>query len=76
MHGTLAALLRGWHQETPYSKDSDFQFPSFKLQGKQPRVGSMIVEDYIRPAAVAAGVVPDEGPRFGLHNPRHGLRPS
>jgi integrase len=73
MHETLAALLRGWHQETPYSKDSDFLFPSFKLHGKQPRLGSMIVEDYIRPAAVAAGVIPDDCPRFGFHNLRHGL---
>ena len=73
MHETLAALLRGWHQETPYSKDSDFLFPSFKLQGKQPRVGSMIVQDYIRPAAVAAGVIDEACPRFGFHNLRHGL---
>jgi hypothetical protein len=41
-------------QQTPYSKDSDFVFPSFKLHGKQPRLGSMIVQDYIRPAAVSA----------------------
>lgn len=73
MHETLAALLLGWRQETPYSKDSDFLFPSFKLHGKQPRLGSMIVEDYIRPAAVAAGVISDDCPRFGFHNLRHGL---
>lgn len=56
-----------------YSKDSDFLFPSFKLRGKQPRLGSMIVQDYIRPAAVAAGVIPEDCPRFGFHNLRHGL---
>src|SRR5437016_1734570 len=39
MHETLAALLQGWRQETPYNKDSDFLFPSFKLHGKQPRLG-------------------------------------
>jgi integrase len=54
-------------------KDSDFLFPSFKLHGKQPRLGSMIVQDYIRPAAVAAGVIPEDCPRFGFHNLRHGL---
>jgi len=48
-------------------------FPSFKLHGKQPRLGSMIVQDYIRPAAVSAGVIPDDCPRFGFHNLRHGL---
>src|SRR5207253_149612 len=73
MHETLAALLQGWRQKTPYNKDSDFLFPSFKLHGKQPRLGSMIVEGYIRPAAVAAGVIPEDCPRFGFHNLRHGL---
>jgi len=73
MHETLAALLEGWRRETPYSKDSDFLFPSFKLHGKQPRLGSMIVQDYIRPAAIAAGVIPEDCRRFGFHNLRHGL---
>jgi len=73
MHETIAALLQAWRLETPYSKDSDFVFPSFKLHGKQPRLGSMIVQDYIRPAAVAAGVIPEDCPRFGFHNLRHGL---
>jgi integrase len=73
MHDTLATLLQGWRQQTPYSKDSDFVFPSFKLHGKQPRLGSMIVQDYMRPAAVAAEVIPDDCPRFGFHNLRHGL---
>lgn len=60
-------------------------FPSFKLDGKQPRLGSMIVEDYIRPAALKAGVLRklDDGStvddcgntviRFGFHNFRHAL---
>jgi integrase len=73
MHETVAALLQSWRQETPYSKDSDFVFPSFKLHSRQPRLGSMIVQDYIRPAAVAAGVIPQDCPRFGFHNLRHGL---
>jgi len=73
MHETLAALLQAWRQESPYSKDSDFLFPSFKLHGKQPRIGSMIVQDYVRPAAVAAGVIREDCPRFGFHNLRHGL---
>jgi integrase len=73
MRETLAILLQGWRQQTPYGGDSDFLFPSFKLHGKQPRLGSMIVQDYVRPAAVAAGVIPDDCPRFGFHNLRHGL---
>jgi integrase len=73
MHETIGSLLQAWRQETPYSKDSDFVFPSFKLHGRQPRLGSMIVQDYIRPAAVAAGVIAEDCPRFGFHNLRHGL---
>jgi integrase len=73
MHEALAALLQAWRQQTPYSKDSDFLFPSFKLHGKQPRISSMIVQDYVRPAAVAAGVIPEDCSRFGFHNLRHGL---
>jgi integrase len=73
MHETLAKMLQAWRRESPYRKDSDFLFPSFKLCGKQPRLGSMIVEDYIRPAAVASGVITDDCPRFGFHNLRHGL---
>jgi integrase len=73
MHKALASILIGWRQESPYSKETDFLFPSFKLQGKQPRLGSMIVQDYVRPAAVAAGVIAADCPRFGFHNLRHGL---
>ena len=33
----------------------DWVFPSFKLKGQQPRVANMLVEDYLRPAAVKCG---------------------
>src|SRR5580700_4254926 len=68
MHEKIAALLLAWRQETPYGKDSDFVFPSFKRHRKQPRLGSMIVQDYIRPAALAAGVISEDCPRFGFQN--------
>ena len=49
-------------------------FPSFFLKGKQPRVGNMLVEDHLRPAAIAAGVLKDgDSVRFGFHNLRHSL---
>lgn len=73
MHETLAALLHAWRQRTLYGKDSDFVFASHKLHGEKPRLGSMIVQDYVRPAAVAAGVIPQDCQRFGFHNLRHGL---
>ena len=44
------------------------------LQGRQPRVANMLVEDYLRPAAVEAGVLKEgEKVRFGFHNLRHSL---
>ena len=75
MHETLAALLEGWRRDS-VQQGLGFLISvvqAFKLQGKQPRLGSMIVQDYIRPAAIAAGVIPEDCPRFGFHNLRPGL---
>jgi integrase len=69
MHPVLAQQLRGWHSQTPYAKQSDFVFPSIREQGKKPLYASSFVADYLRPAAIAAGVSIAEGQRFGLHNP-------
>jgi hypothetical protein len=30
---------------------------SFKLKGQQPRMANMLVEDYLRPAAVKVGIL-------------------
>ena len=57
MHPALAEVLKAWQAETPYNKPDDFVFASFKLDGKKPRTGNMIVEDYLRPAAIKAGVI-------------------
>jgi integrase len=70
--------------KTPYSQPGDWVFPSLKLKGRQPRVANMLVEDYLRPAAVKVGVllshrddegrlVDDDPRRFGFHNLRHSL---
>lgn len=79
----LATVLEVWRQETMFAKDADLLFPSYRKKGKQPRFGSMIVEDYIRPAAIAAEVLEERDgmcyydgevvTRFGFHNLRHGL---
>ena len=50
-------VLSAWRRETMYADDDDYIFPSEKLNGEQPRSGSMLVEDYIRPAATRAGVI-------------------
>jgi integrase len=73
MHPLLAQQLRGWHGQTPYAKQSDFVFPSFREQGKKPLYASSFVADYLRPAAITAGVSIAIGQRFGLHNLRHSL---
>ena len=80
----LLDALSGWRRETMYADDDDFVFPSGKLGGKQPRSGSQLVEDYLRPAAIRAGVIRKEGDitygpegeavkRFGFHTFRHSL---
>jgi integrase len=53
---------------------TEWVFASFKLNGKQPRVANMLVEDHLRPAAVNSGVLTKDDPRrFGFHNLRHSL---
>jgi Phage integrase family len=48
-------------------------FP-FRCKGKQPRTTNMLVEDHLRPAAVAAGVLKEgQKVRFGFYNLRHSL---
>jgi integrase len=80
----LLDALSAWRQETLYADDDDFAFPSEKLGGKQPRSGSQLGEDYLRPAAIRAGVIREKdgityGPdgevvkRFGFHAFRHSL---
>src|SRR3984893_10228207 len=57
MHPLLAGSLKAWQVETLYSRPDDYVFASYKLGGKKPRMGSMVVEDHLRPAAVKAGVI-------------------
>ena len=53
----LLDALAGWRVNTLYAGDDDYVFPSCKLDGKKPSSGSMLVEDYLRPAAIRAGVM-------------------
>jgi len=53
----LAQFMLFWKQKTPYPQPGDWVFPSFRLEGKQPRVANMLVEDHLRPAAVKAGIL-------------------
>jgi integrase len=74
MHPLLAGFLLAWRERTKYATDSDFVFPSLKLKGKKPLWASIMVQKYLRLAAIAAGVIAaDSKGRFGLHNFRHSL---
>lgn len=46
-----------WRRETKYGKDTNWVFASDRNKGKTPRVGNMLVRDYLYPAAVKAGVL-------------------
>jgi integrase len=77
MHSVLAGFLMAWRERTPYAKDDDYVFPSFRLKGKKPLSASIMVQKYLRPAAVKAGVIKeDQRVRFGFHNFRHSLASS
>jgi integrase len=73
LHPLLAEHLQDWHEHTPYPSDGDFVFPSLKEKGRVPLSASIFVQNYLRPAALAAGVQIVDGQRFGFHNLRHSL---
>jgi integrase len=74
MHPALAQSLQEWRRESLYSQDTDWVFASARAKGKTPRSAGVAGQDYLRPAAVKAGVIPKgyRG-RFGWHNLRHSL---
>jgi integrase len=74
MHPALAQALHEWRRESLYSQDSDWVFASAHAKGKTPRSAGVAGQDYLRPAAIKAGVFPKgyKG-RFGWHNLRHSL---
>jgi integrase len=74
MHPALFDYLNDWRKESVYSKDSDWVFASVREKGRIPRSASTCGKKYLRPAAVAAGVIAaDDNSRFGWHNLRHSL---
>jgi integrase len=84
LHPVLLQLLKDWRAESVHASDTDYVFASVKNGGKTPRCGSMVVEDYLRPAAIRAKVIEirDDGntyidgevvKRFGFHTLRHSL---
>lgn len=68
----LAEFLQNWRSQSPYHRESDFVFASDKLNGKKPRTGQMVNRCYLKPAAIAAGII-TQNERFGFHLLRHSL---
>jgi site-specific recombinase XerD len=65
--------MESWKRETTYGRDEDYVFASARKRGKQPMEASVMSQDYLRPAAIKAGVSLTDGQRFGWHNLRHSL---
>lgn len=63
-----------WRRETPYAGETNWMFPSFKLQGAKPISGSQFVKDYVRPRLIQYGLIDTAyRGRAGLHAFRHSL---
>ena len=74
MHPALAQALQEWRRESSYSNDADWIFASAHAKGKTPRSAGVAGQDYLRAAAVKAGVIPKGYTgRFGWPNLRHSL---
>lgn len=74
MHPALADALKQWRRESLYHRETDWIFASTKAKGRKPRSAGVAGQDYLRPAAVKAGVIAnDYRGRFGWHNLRHSL---
>jgi len=56
-------VLAAWKRRTMYAAEDDYVFPSTKLRGKKPCSATILVRNYLRPAAIRAGILiekPDE----------------
>ncbi len=69
LYASVAAELLRWRAATPYPAETDFLFPSIRMNGTQPLTPDMLLKRMIRPAAEAAGI----RKRVGWHTFRHSL---
>ncbi len=70
LHPLVLTALLEWRKESLYNSDSDFLFPSIRLNGKKPLSPDSLLKRSIRPALERAGIV---GKQIGWHNFRHSL---
>jgi integrase len=69
IHPPVGNALLEWRKQTPYGAESDFLFPSIRLNGKQPVSPDTVLKKIIRPALKRAGIEK----RVGWHTFRHSL---
>lgn len=60
LHPVLSQALQAWRRESRYASESDWVFASNRSKGYMPRSAGVAGQDYLRPAAVKAGVIPDD----------------
>jgi len=70
LHVTVCDVLLDWRRATLYSGESDFLFPSERMNGTQPLTPQMVLKKIVRPALVRAGV---RDKVIGWHSFRHSL---
>jgi integrase len=70
LHPSVAKTLSVWRTETSYGSESDFVFPSSRLNGKKPVTPDMVLKKIIRPALERAGI---KDKVIGWHSFRHSL---
>jgi len=68
LHQSVCDVLAEWRGESLYTSDSDFLFPSLRMNGTQPLMPDMVLKKAIRPALVRAGIT---GKVIGWHSFRH-----
>ena len=68
----LARTLNELRHQTEYSRDDDFVFASSTLDGKRPLWGQTMNAKFVKPAAIALGLVAEDE-CFGWHRFRHSL---
>jgi integrase len=70
LHPVVLQALLEWKKESIYNSDTDFLFPSIRLEGKKPLSPDSLLKRSIRPALEWAGIV---GKQIGWHKFRHSL---
>lgn len=70
LHHSVLAVLFEWRSQSVYQSDRDYLFPSIRKNGTQPLFPDMVLNKYIRPALLHAGIVDKV---IGWHSFRHSL---